>query len=139
MQCFGIIVGGLFDSGNVLIQPRTVKACLIQVLRGSYKSSGFALHGGTKGAEVAARLWGQEQENLLCALRHCNDDPFLTCLLFPRFGFGERVIWWGIRGPAEKSCVQQRMSKLILGKPRMRPNPVPRMQFRNRRKRLGRV
>src|SRR5947199_6415174 len=80
MQCFGITVGGLFDSGNVLIQPRTVKACLIQVLRGSYKSSGFALHGGTKGGEVAARLWSQEQENLLCALRHCSDDPFFTCL-----------------------------------------------------------
>src|SRR5437764_15429355 len=115
MQCFGITVGGLFDSGNVLIQPRTVKACLIQVLRGSYKSSGFALHGRTKGAEVAARLWSQEQENLLCALWHCNDDPFYTCPLFLRFGFGEPVVRWGIRGLAEQYCDQSIMSRMIPG------------------------
>src|SRR5438093_7934407 len=107
MQCFGITVGGLFDSGNVLIQPRTVKACLIQVLRGSYKSSGFALHGGTKGGEVAARLWSQEQENLLCALRHCSDDPFFTCLLFPHFGFCEPVIRWWVRGPTENTATNK--------------------------------
>src|SRR5947208_17193880 len=107
MQCFGIIVGGLFDSGNVLIQPRTVKACLIQGLRGSYKSSGFALHGRTKGTEVAARLWSQEQENVLFARWHCDVAPVFTYPLFVRFGFGDPVVRWGIRGSAETCCDQE--------------------------------
>src|SRR5215468_8785611 len=106
MQSLGIIVRGLFDSGSVLIQARTVKAGLIQILRGSYKSPRFALHGGTKCAKAATRLWSQEEENLLGLGWHDNDDPFLPYLLVPCFSFCDPVIRWGIGRAAKEYCNQ---------------------------------
>jgi len=98
----GIGSRDLTHRSQVLIEASAVKACLAQVLRGTYESSGLALNCRAKGTEIASRSWGKEQQCLLRIGRHSENNAFVPNTLVPGFGFHEPVLGRWIRGSPQE-------------------------------------
>src|SRR5690242_4796641 len=107
LQLFRIRVGRPLYFVEIPVEPRTVQARLIQILGTSNEGSRPSLDCRPQCAEISARLRSKEQQSLLGARWHSDDDSLFANLFRPTVRASEPVIGRRIRGPAKERDDQQ--------------------------------
>jgi hypothetical protein len=91
-----------FHGSQVGIQPGSIQACLVEILRCADKRSRTAAHRIANGGEISAGLRSKKQQHLFCAFRNGYVETLLANFLIPRLGFGKPVLRRRVHRPTQK-------------------------------------
>ena len=108
---------GRFQCGPVRSRPRWV-------LRGADEDARAAADGGAEGAEVAAGLWGEEEDDLLGLVGHGDGYALFADLFVPGLDTEEPVVGGRVGGAAEEGGDEKVVDGLRGGEVGVKPDLV---------------
>src|SRR4030088_3817014 len=115
------------DGIQIFFQTGALKACLFQVLCGANKRAWLASDGSANRVERSSRFRCQQDQGLLCLVRHLDEDSLLANWFVPCIDVSEPGIRRRIRGSAQKGNNHQVMHRLAIWQISMYPQPVSRL------------
>ena len=118
----------LADRVQVSFQPRSIKAELLQILRGTYESAGFAANRCPQRGKCSASFGREQDDGLLGIGRYGNKDSFFMNSLRPNFSTREPGFRRWVSSPSQKHHHHQIVDGLRVRHIGMHPEPVSRLQ-----------
>ena len=130
-ESFGVVGWDAADGGEIGLDAGLLEAGFDEVLRGANEDAGAAADGGAEGAEVAACLGREEEDDLLGLGGDGDGDALFADLLVPGLDLGEPVIGGRVGGAAQEGADEEVVNGLGGGEVGVEPDLVAGLKIGN--------